>query len=191
MIDATTLNAWLPVLKFAFVGGMLAGLVLLFVGIRALGRFIFPKTNVTFASDGSEHTAELPALGRYVISVVIPPLTLRVGTAHFSAQISITDPLGRPVPYRPYGRGGLFLTSVKRTDSRGRTFLALGDITCTTPGRHRLTCTTPEFLKGHELNIAPAINPLALIAAILLTILGSFLTISGLILGLIAQTNGF
>ena len=191
MIDATTLNDWLPVLPFLFVGGMLAGMVLLFFSIRTLGRFIFPKTNVTFASDGREHTADLPVLGRYVISMLIPPLTLWVGTAHFSAQMSITDPLGRPVPYRPYGRGALFFTSVKRTDSRGRTFLALGDITCTTPGRHRLACTTPEFLKGHALNIAPAINPLALVAAILLTILGSFLTIGGLILSIVAQTKGF
>lgn len=156
------------------------GVTLLFFCIRKLGRFIFPRLNHNFSANATE-TIALPAQGRYVISVVLPPLKVWVGASHFFARFTVRPSNGGiNITYQPFGKFNLL--TVKRTDMRGHTSLPLGYFHCTLPGDHLITCTTPELIRPEfRLNVAPYVNPLALGLLIPATILSSAVMLLGLI----------
>lgn len=149
-----------------------------------LRRMIFPKVRHRFAASDPPQNVFLPAAGRYVISVVIPPLTFLAGTSHFSASFTLRNrDTGAPSIYRSYGRA---LFQVKRSDMRGRRTIPLGSFTCEAPGLFEIVCLNPEVVReSYELEISPHVSPIRLIGLILTTIAASTALIGGLVLSVL------
>ena len=148
--------------------------------IGRLGRIIFPATSSRFAATVDPYSFSLPAAGRYLVNIVMPPMTLITGTSHFSARFDIaTNPRSMPVTYNSYGRS-LFQTT--RSDTGGRTSVPIGSFECSAPGEFDIRCVNPETIRpDFELEISPHVSPLILVATILSTIAASALVIGGLV----------
>jgi len=173
-----------PLLQVLFPLLMIAGIYLLIRCIARCKRMIFPAIRVRFPASATPFTLDLPQPGRYVISVLIPPMTFISGVAHFSARFSVTRTSdGTSLEYRSYGRS---LFRVQRTDMSGKQALPLGEFQCVAPGELQVTCLNPETIRAnYELEVAPHVPVLTLLACVLATIASSFMAIGGLVMSLI------
>ncbi len=173
----TVLHLALPVI-------VLLGLYGLVRCIARMRRVIFPAVRIRFSASATPYTLTLPQPGRYVISLVIPPLTFITGVAYFAARFSVaTSPGGIPLAYRSYGRS---LFSVQRTDMSGNQSTPLGAFDCTVPGDIVVTCLNPETIRAkYQLEVAPHVPALTLVCLVLATIASFAMTFGGLILFLL------
>lgn len=172
----------LPFLYFLAPICFIAGSAILAIAIVRARKIISPKTRYVFevAPEPGEEI-ELSEPGRYVISVVIPPLKFIIGVAHFSAKFSVKE--GRSaqgIEYTSFSRFNLF--TVRRTDMRGNKSLPLGYFQCDRPGKYQVICTTPEKIRPEfKLEVAPYTRPIVLGALVPIIIIGSGLTLVGII----------
>ncbi|MDZ5602723.1 hypothetical protein SJI00_08050 [Pseudomonas sp. RP23018S] len=173
-----------PLLRVVIPLVMVVGIYLLIRCIARLKRLIFPAIRVRFPASATPYTLALPQAGRYVISVLIPPLTFITGVAHFSARFSVTRTSdGTSLNYRSYGRS---LFRVQRSDMSGKQSLPLGEFQCGEPGELQVTCLNPESIRAdYELEVAPHVPVLTLFALVLATIASSFMAIGGFVMSLI------
>ncbi|WP_263225310.1 hypothetical protein [Pseudomonas alabamensis] len=177
-IPNTVLNIATPVI-------MLLGLYCLVRCIARARRIIFPDVRIRFAASASPCTLTLPQPGRYVINLVIPPLTFITGVAYFAARFSVaTSPGGEPLAYRAYGRS---LFSVQRTDMSGNQSTPLGAFDCVAPGDVVITCLNPETIRAqYQLEVAPHVPPLTVVCLVLAIIASFAMTFGGLIVFLLS-----
>lgn len=161
-----------------------AGIYLLARCISRLGKIIFPAVKYRFPAGNAPYRMKLPVAGRYVVSVVIPAMTLITGVSYFSARFAITQhPSGAALDYRPYGR---FLFRTERTDMSGKKSFPLGAFECPAPGDFEITCLNPETIRENfQLEVSPHVPALYLVALILTTILSSFMAIGGFVFSIL------
>lgn len=170
-------------------------MVLGFYGlIRCIGRIrrlIFPTLSVRFPASAQPLTVDIPKPGRYVINVVIPPMTFLTGVAHFSARFQVVAlPSGASLNYRSYGRSLLHVFQVDRTDMSGRKSMPLGAFDCTVPGEIAITCLNPESIRAnYALEVSPHVPQLRFFALVLLTITSAGMTIGGFVLSILAWSG--
>ena len=164
---------------------MLLGLYCLVRCIAWARRVIFPAVRIRFSASATPYALTLPQPGRYVISLVIPPLTFFTGVAHFAARFSVTtSPGGAPLAYRSYGRS---LFSVQRSDMSGNQSMPLGAFDCTVPGDVVVSCLNPETIRAtYQLEVAPHVPPLTLVCLVLAIIASFAMTFGGLIVSLLS-----
>ncbi|MBK5143465.1 hypothetical protein I2494_06990 [Budviciaceae bacterium BWR-B9] len=178
----------LPFLYFLAPFCFIAGSAILVIAILRARKIISPNTRYVFpATPESEQEVDLPESGRYVISVVIPPLKFIVGVAHFSAKFSVKEiNSAQSIEYTSFSRFNLF--TVRRTDMRGNMSLPLGYFQCDRPGKYQVACTTPEKIRPEfKLEVAPYTRPIVFGALVPVIIIGSGLTLVGLIAMLAAS----
>jgi hypothetical protein len=149
---------------------MLLGLYLLVRCIANLWKIIFPKVSHRFPASSEPYRFSLPEAGRYIINVVIPPLSFIPGISHFSARFDITtSPPPTSLPYHSYGRS---LFQARRSDMAGRMSVPLGSFECAAPAQFEVRCLNPETIRPNfQLEISPYVSPLLLVSLILATIL--------------------
>ncbi|WP_459205541.1 hypothetical protein ACSMEV_13185 [Pseudomonas sp. MLB6B] len=182
------LSTYLPILApIAMVLG-LYGL------IRCIGRarrLIFPELSVRFPASAQPLTVAIPTPGRYVINVVIPPMTFLTGVAHFSAKFRVVAlQSGASLEYRSYGRSLLHLFEVDRTDMSGKKSMPLGAFDCAAPGEVAITCLNPDSIRAnYALEVSPYVSPLSLFAVVLPTIASAAMTIGGFVLSILAWSG--
>jgi hypothetical protein len=177
------LNITLPaVSSYLFApAAMLLGIYLLVRCIIMLGRIIFPRFRVRFAARAEPFQLTIPKQGRYVINVLIPPLTFFAGTSHFSAKFTLaTSPEGKAINYRSYRRG---LFQVKRTDMSGKQAMPLGSFECAAPGDITISCNNPDTIRSnYQLEVSRHIPPLRLVFLVVATIVSSTMAIGGFVM---------
>lgn len=183
-LQRPTVNFPHPLLYLVPPAAFVLGLYWLLRCISMVKRLIFPDVRIRFAASADPVTVQLPRAGRYVISVVIPPMTFLIGVAHFSTRFSIaTGPEATPVNYRAYGRA---LFTVDRSDMAGKQSLPLGAFECTAPGDFRVTCLNPDTIRAnYQLEVSPHIATLNMLLVVLATIIASGMAIGGFVVSLI------
>lgn len=163
---------------------LLLGAYLLVRCIILLRRVIFPRLRVRFPARAEPFTLTIPKQGRYVINVLIPPMTFFIGTSHFSARFTVaTSPDGKTINYRSYRRA---LFQVNRTDMSGKLAKPLGSFECAAPGDITISCDNPETIRSnYQLEVSRHIPPLALVSLVVATIASSTMAIGGLVISLL------
>ncbi|WP_313618404.1 hypothetical protein [Agrobacterium sp.] len=183
-------NLTLPALSpYLFApAAMLIGIYLLVRCIILLRRVIFPRLRVRFPASAEPFTLTIPKSGRYVINVLIPPMTFFMGTSHFSARFTLaTSPEGQSINYRSYRRG---FFQVKRTDMSGKQAMPLGSFECATPGEISISCDNPETIRSnYQLEVSRHIPPLRLVSLVVATIASSTLAIGGFAITILWMTG--
>jgi hypothetical protein len=160
------------------------GIILLVWCIQRLIGVTSPRFEHRFSVAAEPQRVSLPAAGRYVVAVVIPPMTFVPGTAHFAAQFAVTSvPTGGSIGYRAY-RWAPF--RVHRSDGKGKTAYPLGEFECGAAVDVEIRCLNPESIRSDfALEVAPYVSPLRLAVLIPLTLLGVAMTGGGLALFLL------
>ncbi|WP_049870526.1 hypothetical protein [Pseudomonas cremoricolorata] len=172
-----------PVVFVLAPASLLLGGYLLVRCIGLAKRMIFPAVKIRFAASAEPFAFHLPQPGRYAVNVVIPPMKLLIGVAHFSARFAITTAAAQPLTYRSYGRA---LFTVDRTDMAGKRSMPLGRFDCAQAGDFTLTCLNPETIRDeYQLEVAPVVPVLKLVPLILATLVAAHMTIGGLVISLI------
>lgn len=167
----------------------LLGGYLLICCIGRLHRLILPDVRQRWSDTSRAEVVALPGVGRYVINIVIPPLTVFTGTAYFSVRFAVVARRsGQLVPYRSFGRFDIF--SVRRTDIRGHTCSPLGAFHCSEPGEYEITCLNPDSIRpDYQLEVSPYISPATFVPLILATLLGAGMALGGLVFTLLKLTG--
>lgn len=168
-------------LKFLAPVVTVAGFYLLVRCIVCLVRLGSPDVRERFPAGSEPKRVTLPRAGCYLMSVVVPPFTVILGTAHFSARFAIRDTLsGGMIEYH----GSRFaLMQVQRTDMNGRKSIPLGRFECPTPGDFEVLCLNPEKIRaGFLLEVSPHASALKFVQLILGTIISFAMAGGGLIL---------
>lgn len=175
-------------LKFLAPIGALAGFYLLIRCIMGLARIISPDVRERFAADTDMKRVPLSRAGRYLISVVVPPFTFILGTAHFSARFAIRESAsGTAIEYH----GSRFtVMQVQRTDMSGRKSIPLGRFECPVPGDYDILCLDPEKIRaGFLLEVSPHVSALKFVPLILGTIISFAMAGGGLIFAVLWMTG--